>query len=579
MSWILMATVAVACSVFILTLVNVYLYCSYRERFMKLWVISWVLLELRYLFNIASVVLPDVGIFHLANYLMFIASAVFLIKGTRAFIGKPPERWSGMIAAVTALCTVIVIFLGMPVMMAVIPLFAFMALAYIYIGIQFLKQARHYGIGSRIVGGLFIVWGIHQADYPLLRPIEWIAPWGFLFGSVLTTSIAIGLIIIYFEKTQRILKEKDTRHSNLIESTSNWIWEIDADTVYTYASPQVKALLGYKAEEVLGKTPFDLMPPEKALRIKDYWAGISARRERIHGLECPYRHKDGRLMVLETNGVPYYNADGDFAGYRGMAQDITERKRTEEQIRTLNSELEQRVRERTEELEQSLREMETFCYTVSHDLRTPLRGIHGFSSILQQDYAERLDQEGKEYLQRIGGAANRMGELIDDLLGLSRVNRDELRRVPVDLTTLAGEIADDLTRSQPERNVEFVIAPGLRATGDPSLLGAVLANIIHNAWKFSSRNPAARIEVGSRTDGEEQVFYVRDNGVGFDMQYADKLFLPFHRLHAAEGFEGTGIGLATVQRIIERHGGRVWAESEPGEGTTFFFTVHDEKNT
>ncbi|MBT1076962.1 sensor histidine kinase [Geobacter grbiciae] len=281
----------------------------------------------------------------------------------------------------------------------------------------------------------------------------------------------------------------------------------------------------------------------------------------------------GNAVFVEVSASPLRDATGGIVAGIELVRDITERKRTEEQVRILNAQLEQRVRERTEELQQSLKEMETFCYTVSHDLRTPLRGIHGFSSILQQDYADCLDQEGKEYLQRIGGAANRMGELIDDLLELSRVNRDELRRVPVDLTTLAGEIADDLTRSQPERNVEFVIAPGLRATGDPSLLGAVLANIIHNAWKFSSRNPAARIEVGSRTDGEEQVFYVRDNGVGFDMQYADKLFLPFHRLHAAEGFEGTGIGLATVQRIIERHGGRVWAESEPGRGATFFFTV------
>ena len=276
---------------------------------------------------------------------------------------------------------------------------------------------------------------------------------------------------------------------------------------------------------------------------------------------------------VEISASPLRDATGEIIAGIELVRDITERKRAEEQIRTLNAQLEQRVRERTEELQQSLREMETFCYTVSHDLRTPLRGINGFSSILQQDYAACLDEEGKEYLQRIGGAANRMGELIDDLLELSRVNRDELIRVPVDLTTLAREIADDLVRSQPGRQVEFAIAPGLRATGDPSLLGAALANIIHNAWKFSSRNPAARIEVGCRTEGREQVFYVRDNGVGFDMQYADKLFLPFHRLHAAEGFEGTGIGLATVQRIIERHGGRIWAESEPGKGAVFFFTV------
>ncbi|GLI37306.1 PAS domain-containing protein [Geobacter hydrogenophilus] len=296
---------------------------------------------------------------------------------------------------------------------------------------------------------------------------------------------------------------------------------------------------------------------------------------KVHMRENP-NTSGGDAEYVAISASPLRDATGEIVAGIELVRDITERKRAEQQIRILNAQLEQRVRERTEELEQSLREMETFCYTVSHDLRTPLRGIHGFSSILQQDYADRLDEEGQECLQRIGGAANRMGELIDDLLELSRVNRDELSRVPVDLTTLAGEIADDLARSHPDRKVEFAIAPGLRATGDPSLLGAALANIIHNAWKFSSRNPAARIEVGSRTDGEEPVFFVRDNGVGFDMQYADKLFLPFHRLHAAEGFEGTGIGLATVQRIIERHGGRVWAESEPGRGATFFFTVHDE---
>jgi len=276
---------------------------------------------------------------------------------------------------------------------------------------------------------------------------------------------------------------------------------------------------------------------------------------------------------LEFSVSPLRDADGEIVACIQLVRDITERMRAEERIRNLNAELEQRVRERTEELKHSVREMETFCYTVSHDLRTPLRGINGFSAILQQEYADRLDEEGKEYLRRIAGAANRMGELIDDLLELSRVNRDELSLVPVDLTALAGEIAADLMGSNRERQVVFAIEPGLGATGDPSLLGAALSNLMHNAWKFTARNPAPLIEVGSRQEGGERLFFVRDNGVGFDMAYADKLFLPFHRLHGAEGFEGTGIGLATVQRIIERHGGRIWAESEPGRGATFFFTV------
>ncbi|AJE02663.1 sensor histidine kinase [Geobacter pickeringii] len=292
----------------------------------------------------------------------------------------------------------------------------------------------------------------------------------------------------------------------------------------------------------------------------------------VHRME--YRNPPGAVAeYLEITVSPLRDAAGETFAVIELVRDVTARKRAEEQVQRLNAELEQRVRERTEELQHSLREMETFCYAVSHDLRTPLRGIHGFSSLLQQEYGDRLDEGGREYLQRIAGAAGRMGELIDDLLELSRVTRDELRREPVDLSTMATEIADELRLSQPERTVAFTIEPGLAAVGDPSLLRGVMANLIYNAWKFSSRTPHARIEVGSRVDGGERLFFVRDNGVGFDMRYADKLFLPFHRLHAAEGFEGTGIGLAAVQRIIERHGGTIRGEGKPGEGATFSFTL------
>lgn len=292
----------------------------------------------------------------------------------------------------------------------------------------------------------------------------------------------------------------------------------------------------------------------------------------LHTLE--YRNPPGNVAeYLEISVSPLRDAGGEIVAVVELVRDVTARKRAEAQVQKLNAELEQRVRERTEELQHSVREMETFCYTVSHDLRTPLRGIHGFSSILQQEYGHCLDESGREYLRRIAGAAGRMGELIDDLLELSRVTRDELRWMQVDLAALASEIAGELSLAHPERAAEFIIEPGLVAPGDPSLLQAVIANLLYNAWKFSARTPAARIEVGSRVEDGERLYFVRDNGIGFDMQFADKLFLPFHRLHAAEGFEGTGIGLAAVQRIVERHGGRIWAESSPGQGATFFFTL------
>jgi signal transduction histidine kinase len=228
------------------------------------------------------------------------------------------------------------------------------------------------------------------------------------------------------------------------------------------------------------------------------------------------------------------------------------------------------------ELEGANKELEAFSYSVSHDLRAPLRTIDGFSQILIEDYADKLDQEGEDYLGRVRVASQHMDNLIDDLLDLSRVSRGPLRREPVDLSAVATGIIDELRRSQPEREVEFVTEEGLTAFADANLLTVALENLLGNAWKFTSKQPQATIEFGStpREGTEDHTsFFVRDNGVGFEMAYSEKLFGAFQRLHGSEEFEGTGIGLATVQRIVRRHGGRVWAEGEVGRGATFFFTL------
>ena len=226
------------------------------------------------------------------------------------------------------------------------------------------------------------------------------------------------------------------------------------------------------------------------------------------------------------------------------------------------------------ELQAANKELEAFSYSVSHDLRTPLRSIDGFSQILLKNHAEDLDEQGRDYLGRVGRASQRMGELIDDLLGLSRVTRAELEHKVVDLSALAKGVAAELQRSQPERRVRFEINEGLVAEGDAKLLRVVLENLLGNAWKFTGKKgEGARIEFGAERRAEGQVYYVRDDGAGFEMAYADKLFGAFQRLHGANEFEGTGIGLATVRRVVERHGGRVWAEGEVGEGATFYFTL------
>ncbi len=256
-----------------------------------------------------------------------------------------------------------------------------------------------------------------------------------------------------------------------------------------------------------------------------------------------------------------------------LGREVSDRRRVEEEVRRLNEELEKRVHERTRQLEYTNAELEAFCYSVSHDLRAPLRAIDGFSQALLEDFPQDVPEDAKAYLARIRSSTQRMGQLIEDLLNLSKVSRAELQRREVDLGQIAREVLAELRQRDPGREVEVSIWDGLTAHADGRLMRAALENLLGNAWKFTARAAAPRIEVGATRDGEHVTFFVRDNGAGFDMKYANKLFGAFQRLHAASEFQGTGIGLATVQRIVHRHGGRVWAEASPGKGAVFYFTL------
>lgn len=285
----------------------------------------------------------------------------------------------------------------------------------------------------------------------------------------------------------------------------------------------------------------------------------------------------GELCYRRVSSVPFSNDAGEVLGAVAVVHDITEEMRVQDEIRTLNAELEQRVRERTAQLHAVNRELEAFSYSVSHDLRTPLRAIDGFSLALLEDYGDVLDQEGRFHLGRIRTASQRLGQLIDDLLKLSRLTRSDIEYAPVDLSALAAEVVDELREADPDREVTVTIQPNVIVQGDARLLRVVLDNLFSNAWKFTGRTPQPRIEFGTLDYDDESVYYVRDNGAGFDMAYIEKLFRAFQRLHKTSEFEGTGIGLATVQRIIHRHGGRIWAQAEVGEGATFYFTLGTDR--
>jgi PAS domain S-box-containing protein len=289
--------------------------------------------------------------------------------------------------------------------------------------------------------------------------------------------------------------------------------------------------------------------------------------------ECRIRRPDGEVRWIWAAGGHELNAQGEAISLSGIVQDITARKEADAEIRKLNDELEERVQQRTAELQAAVKELEAFSYSVSHDLRAPLRHINGFSQALLEDCSDQLDAQGKGYLHEVRGASNQMGQLIDDVLDLARVSRSEMHKETVNLSNLAASVVKDLRKSGTERDVRIEVHDSMFARGDKRLLRIVLTNLLGNAWKFTSKKDKAEIIFGQEITDGEKIYFVKDNGAGFDMTYVDKLFGTFQRLHTASEFEGTGIGLATVQRIVERHAGRVWAEGEVGKGATFWFKL------
>jgi PAS domain S-box-containing protein len=348
------------------------------------------------------------------------------------------------------------------------------------------------------------------------------------------------------------LQAASQKVTNILESISDGFIALDQEWRYTYLNAEALRQLGIQDEsELIGKVIWGAFPDLNKTANELYHQAVSEHTP--VRLEI-YSQVTGRWLDIHA-----YPSTDSLSVY---FLDITERKRMEEDLS-----------HRAEELAKTNKELESFSYTISHDLRAPLRAINGFSQLIFNEYQDKLDDEGKEYLKIVRSECNRMGKLIDGILQLSRLSRKELKREKLDLSAIAETIAVEFRKIEPERQVDFAITPGIRAYGDRVLLQSVLQNLLDNAWKFTSKHPKARIEFGVTEQEGKKVYFVRDDGAGFDMRYVDKLFGTFQRIHGVDEFPGNGVGLAIIQRIIHHHGGQVWAEGAVEKGATFYFTL------
>ena len=408
---------------------------------------------------------------------------------------------------------------------------------------------------------------------------------------------------VQWKQAEEALQRSEANYRQLFEQAADGIFITDKLGRIVEVNSNGCAMLGYNRDEILRIKLQDLIPEEDLELVPIQMDRLMAGEHVL--IERRAKHKDGSPIDLEINALLL--PDGRLLGVarnissrklaeaqvqetqaelkrmleaadqyrRALLSMLEDQKLAQEQIGRLNAELELRVRDRTAQLQAANQELEAFAYSVSHDLRVPLRAMDGFSDALIDDYSSDLDEQGQHYLRRIQEASLKMGHLIEDLLGLSRVTRRELTREPVDLSSLADEVAAEHQAQEPERNVKFEVQPNMIIRADPHLIKIALDNLIGNAYKFTRQREEAWIQVGMLEQNQEHVYFIRDNGVGFNMAYANKLFAPFQRLHGIKEFPGTGIGLATVQRIIHRHGGRIWPEAERDRGASFYFTLED----
>jgi len=369
------------------------------------------------------------------------------------------------------------------------------------------------------------------------------------------------------------LAEQPRYYRDVIESLNEVIFRIDADGRLCFLNGAWRRITGYELESSLGRSLSNFFHADDRERARAQLRAVLDGTASSSNCELRLQTREGEVRWIAASAHRIAGEGPDEIGIAGTLEDISSRKVAELTLLNLNQELESRVRARTAELEASNRELEAFSSSVSHDLRAPLRAVDGFARILEDELAGRLDDTQRGHFARIRNGCARMSELIDALIDLARVTRQPLSKKQVDLSAMAAQIIDELRAEDPERAVDVEITEGMVITADRALTHVLLENLLRNAWKFSSKQTRARIAFRPGLDGERRTFCVEDNGAGFDMDYATNLFRPFHRMHSPDEFPGTGIGLATVQRIVQRHEGGIQVDSSPGRGTTVCFSL------
>ena len=390
--------------------------------------------------------------------------------------------------------------------------------------------------------------------------IPYTAAFGFLF-----------IVILMSTALTREWRSAASQMHIVLDNVPAVVYLKNVDGRYRFVNRQFERLYGLTPGTARGKTDVELFDASRGARQRDMDQQVLASDRILESEQAIVQN--GETHTYSSLHFALRDADGCAYALCGIATDITERKAAADVLRELTANLERRVARRTRDLAELNGELEAFAYSVSHDLRAPLMTVHGFADLLLRDYAPSLDQTAQKYVQRIREGAKRMTGLIEDLLALSRVTRTAPQRIRVNLATIAHDVLRTLRENEPLRAVAVDVAAELPIQADPNLIAVVMQNLVGNAWKYTGKRSDARIEVGSTIENNETIYFVRDNGAGFDPRYAERLFQPFKRLHSEQDFPGNGIGLATVARIVHRHGGRIWADSKPQAGATFYFTL------